>query len=242
MNLGENIYRFRTRQNMSQGDLADALDVSRQSVSKWENNNAVPELEKLIRMSQLFGITLDELVAGEVSESPAVQEADIRPEVPPHTSGFSARKLTGVLLLVCGVLCFFVPTLLGGFLFGYLFGAPLIVIGAVLAFSEQDWLFRICWLLFAALCPMMSIFGYNFIRFDIHNVFSVIFLTVLIVLILWTVLGFRRGKLSPASKKFVAFSIAILIAASLVFSALLLPHSYTNEFHTTATETFPIEE
>ena len=35
MNLGENIYRFRTEKNMSQGDLADALEVSRQSVSKW---------------------------------------------------------------------------------------------------------------------------------------------------------------------------------------------------------------
>ena len=36
MNLGENIYRLRTEKNMSQGDLADALEVSRQSVSKWE--------------------------------------------------------------------------------------------------------------------------------------------------------------------------------------------------------------
>lgn len=50
MNLGENIYRLRTERNMSQGDFADAMEVSRQSVSKWENNSAVPELEKLVKM------------------------------------------------------------------------------------------------------------------------------------------------------------------------------------------------
>ena len=65
MNLGENIYRLRTERNMSQGDFADALEVSRQSVSKWENNSAVPELEKLVKMAELFGITLDELVSGD---------------------------------------------------------------------------------------------------------------------------------------------------------------------------------
>ena len=61
MNLGENIYRLRVEKNLSQGDLADALHVSRQSVSKWENNSATPELEKLIKMCQLFDVTLDEL-------------------------------------------------------------------------------------------------------------------------------------------------------------------------------------
>ena len=66
MNLGENIYHHRTRKKLSQEALAEALDVSRQSVSKWENNSAVPELEKLIKMAQIFEITLDELVAGPV--------------------------------------------------------------------------------------------------------------------------------------------------------------------------------
>lgn len=69
MNLGENIYHHRTGKNMSQGDLAAALDVSRQSVSKWENNIAVPELEKLVRMCELFGITLDELVGAQAEQA-----------------------------------------------------------------------------------------------------------------------------------------------------------------------------
>ena len=64
MNLHETIYQLRTARNMSQLELAEALDVSRQSISKWETGTAVPELDKLVRLSDVFGITLDELVRG----------------------------------------------------------------------------------------------------------------------------------------------------------------------------------
>ena len=59
MTLGENIARLRTQKDWSQGDLADALGISRQSISKWETDTSIPELEKLIKLSELFGVTLD---------------------------------------------------------------------------------------------------------------------------------------------------------------------------------------
>lgn len=62
MMLGEKIALLRGQNKMSQGDLAEKLEVSRQSVSKWETGASVPELDKLIMMSKLFNITLDELV------------------------------------------------------------------------------------------------------------------------------------------------------------------------------------
>ena len=65
MSLGETIYRLRTEKSLSQGDLAEMLEVSRQSISKWENNSAVPDLEKIIRLSEIFEVSLDELVKGE---------------------------------------------------------------------------------------------------------------------------------------------------------------------------------
>ena len=65
MTLGENIARLRTQKDWSQGDLADALGISRQSISKWETDTSIPELEKLIKLSELFGVTLDQLVRGE---------------------------------------------------------------------------------------------------------------------------------------------------------------------------------
>lgn len=100
MNLGENIYRLRTERNMSQGDLADALDVSRQSVSKWENNSSTPELEKLIKMSELFGITLDALVSG-TSPLPETVSA----ETPkPERNTINLRQIFGVVLICLAVI------------------------------------------------------------------------------------------------------------------------------------------
>ena len=62
MTLGERIYKLRTEKEMSQGDLADAWEVSRQSISKLETNGSVPELDKLVKLSEIFSISLDELV------------------------------------------------------------------------------------------------------------------------------------------------------------------------------------
>lgn len=75
MTLGEQIHQLRTARGLSQGDVADALDVSRQSVSKWETDSSVPELEKLLGLSELFGITLDALVRGGESGQSAAPEA-----------------------------------------------------------------------------------------------------------------------------------------------------------------------
>lgn len=62
MKLNEKIYEYRKLNRWSQEELADKLEVSRQTVSKWEVGKAVPELEKLIKLSELFNITVDELV------------------------------------------------------------------------------------------------------------------------------------------------------------------------------------
>lgn len=76
MSLGTRINRLRTERKLSQGELAEALGVSRQSISKWNTGSSVPELDKLMKLSRLFGLTLDELVTGEAAEkveSPASQ-------------------------------------------------------------------------------------------------------------------------------------------------------------------------
>lgn len=103
MNLGENIYRLRTEQNLSQGDLADALDVSRQSVSKWENNSAVPELDKLIRLAQIFSVTLDELT-GYAAPQPQTVPSAPQPQqqaapAAPQRPGLEIRQIVGIVLL-----------------------------------------------------------------------------------------------------------------------------------------------
>lgn len=226
MNLSENIYRLRTEKNMSQGDLADALDVSRQSVSKWENGTATPELEKLMKMSELFGVTLDELVNSPSPNAEPEQKAD-------HQSGtpVSTRKIVGILLIACGLVSLFVP---GGMLSVFLFGVPLAVTGAVLAFAEADWLFRTCWLLLAAYFPVFCIFGLNFTRLDFALATIGILLLLLVTMILWSILGFKREKLSPPSKKIALICVVWIVLTSVLFYVLLKVS--TPELKSTSTE------
>ncbi len=71
MTFGEKIQILRKDAGMSQEELAERLDVSRQAISKWERGAGYPETEKLIRMSRLFGVSLDYLF-GEDEDQPRV--------------------------------------------------------------------------------------------------------------------------------------------------------------------------
>lgn len=62
MNLSNKIYEMRKAQGLSQEQLAEKLNVSRQSVSKWESGEAIPELERLLAMSKIFNVTTDYLL------------------------------------------------------------------------------------------------------------------------------------------------------------------------------------
>ena len=71
MTLGQRIQELRKAMGLSQEALGEALGVSRQAVSKWEGDNGIPELDKLIAMSRLFGVTVGELLGVEAPAQPA---------------------------------------------------------------------------------------------------------------------------------------------------------------------------
>ena len=62
----EKIMNLRKKNGWSQEELAQRLSVSRQSVSKWEGGQSIPDLDKLLALSQIFGVTLDYLVKDEI--------------------------------------------------------------------------------------------------------------------------------------------------------------------------------
>ena len=62
MTIGEQIQNLRIQKFLTQEQLAEMLEVSRQSISKWELGQAVPEVDKIIRMSELFGVSTDTLL------------------------------------------------------------------------------------------------------------------------------------------------------------------------------------
>ena len=62
ISLGEKIRDYRKKAGLSQEQLAEKLHVSRQAITKWENNKGVPDISNLISISDEFGVTLDELI------------------------------------------------------------------------------------------------------------------------------------------------------------------------------------
>ncbi len=137
MSLGERIYKLRTEKNLSQGDLADMLEVSRQSVSKWENNSAVPDLEKIIKLSEIFIVSLDTLVKGKTTQVENMQNEPKVEETKDATrveNNFPPRKIAGTILLCMAFITLLFCTLLGGILSGLVFALPFLVCG-ILCFA-----------------------------------------------------------------------------------------------------------
>lgn len=74
MTLGERIQELRKQKNLSQEALGEALGVSRQAISKWEGDAAIPEVDKLVALSRLFGVGVGALLGVEPEESGAPEE------------------------------------------------------------------------------------------------------------------------------------------------------------------------
>ena len=68
MTLGEKIYKLRTKRSMTQEQLAEKIGVSRKSVSKWETDSAIPDIEKLKLLAEIFEVSITELLGMECEE------------------------------------------------------------------------------------------------------------------------------------------------------------------------------
>lgn len=76
MSLGEKLYKLRTEKNITQSDVANALGVSRQAVSKWETDESLPDLDKLVKLADLYEVTTDFLLRESASSNNGTQIPD----------------------------------------------------------------------------------------------------------------------------------------------------------------------
>lgn len=141
MELGERITVLRRQRGMSQGDLAEALGVSRQSVSKWETAVSVPELDKLVKLAGVFGVTLDELAVGEGEAEAA------GPEKGKLDAGPWERRAVGVFCL-CSALILALVSLGYWYWKGLLVALPFLMWGLIALLSPRNWWLWEGWALF----------------------------------------------------------------------------------------------
>lgn len=118
MKLGEKIQQLRKKSGLSQEQLAAQLTVSRQAVSKWELDDAVPDTENVVQLSRIFGVTCDYLLREELDEpgaapAPAVQDLP-QPTAPGETHLNEKGWTHNAFVLSLGLCAL---GLVGGFMF-----------------------------------------------------------------------------------------------------------------------------
>ena len=82
MILADKIIENRKKNGWSQEELAEKLDVSRQSVSKWESAQAVPDMNRILKLSEIFGVSTDYLLKDELGDDEST--VDSGDDVPWH--------------------------------------------------------------------------------------------------------------------------------------------------------------
>ncbi|HAT54760.1 MAG TPA: transcriptional regulator [Lactobacillus sp.] len=111
MMLGQRIKEERERRDWTQTQLADTLHVSRQAISKWELGTAYPDIERLIQISDLFSVSLDNLIKGDTTFQEKIVVTDHQ-----HQRNFwwFIAKYWWMIFPVGGFLYWLIPALIHG--------------------------------------------------------------------------------------------------------------------------------
>ena len=108
MEFSDQIKQLRTDNHLSQAQFAEKLHITRQAVSNWENNRNLPDLEMLIEISQVFHISLDQLILGD-SDMSKMTEKLIKDTDENRKAKFNmVTALVGGFLMILGFVCFFI--------------------------------------------------------------------------------------------------------------------------------------
>ena len=113
MDLAERLTALRKRAGLSQGDVAERLNVSRQAVSRWETGFTVPSTDNLSHLGRLYGVTLDELLSYSAAlppekpqeEAPAQQPKAEAPAPTPQPAAASAPAHARAIIIALSILC-----------------------------------------------------------------------------------------------------------------------------------------
>ncbi|MEK6263649.1 MAG: helix-turn-helix domain-containing protein [Clostridium sp.] len=103
MALGERLKESRMNKGYSQGDVADHLHISRQSISKWENGNSYPDLDNLVKLSAYYEVSIDELLKENQKLKKKIEENKVKIEENYQKLDFihgNTEKDEGLILLI----------------------------------------------------------------------------------------------------------------------------------------------
>lgn len=107
MKFGSNLTKFRKIKGLTQEELAEKMQVSRQSVSKWETGESIPDVTKIVKIADILQISMDELCGRDFSNEQIPQQLQ---KQPPSSKSF---KINPFIILMLMLLCVFCGYLVG---------------------------------------------------------------------------------------------------------------------------------
>lgn len=97
MKFNEKLIKMRKEKGLSQEALGEKLDVARQTISKWELGETTPEMDKLVKLSELFEISLDELIKDD-------SEISVAEDTNNNLNNTNSQKLAGIVIIILKVI------------------------------------------------------------------------------------------------------------------------------------------
>ena len=97
MKFNEKLIKIRKEKGLSQEALGEKLDVARQTISKWELGETTPEMDKLVKLSELFEISLDELIKDD-------SEISVAEDTNNNLNNANSQKLAGIVIIILKVI------------------------------------------------------------------------------------------------------------------------------------------
>ncbi|MBO0419595.1 helix-turn-helix transcriptional regulator [Vagococcus fluvialis] len=101
MNIAETIKVNRKQKKLTQDELAEKIHVSRQTISSWENSKSLPDVTSLVLLSDVYQISLDELIKGDIS---MIKKLEVKESKEKLNSKFIINNMINLLLLILGQL------------------------------------------------------------------------------------------------------------------------------------------
>ena len=123
MDVGERIKKYREKQNLSQDELALKIFVSRQTISNWETNKSYPDIKSLIMLSNIFNVSLDDFVKGDIEK---MRKSVTQEEIKKFNKLGTIFTLELIVLVISAYPLFKLTKYIGVIIWGIVFGITFI--------------------------------------------------------------------------------------------------------------------
>lgn len=219
--LGQRIAELRKSKSFSQEDLANILNVSRQSVYKWESDQSIPELEKLVALGSVFEVSLDWLINGVMPENTDSSK-------PLRQS--TGKTIIGIILIILGIIISVSMLVLNSFnLLGLIYGIPFTAMGLICVYIKENTGFWCTWVIFLSFYLYMTwaagiypstilrtlswTWEMNYARLALAWVVFIF----MVIMILWSAKKFNPGIVQRNRKNIMITTATVIVLVGLSF-------------------------